>query len=99
MAIEKTIYSELGVPVSYHRVSSVSAITNGAIQIQVISYLNEKERERQKSGDTEEDPIFSFPTYYQADYVDGMTCSEAYEFLKTLPEFKGATDILEDTDV
>lgn len=98
MAILKPVINESGIPLMYHRISSLRQVTNGATQIQVCSYLSEAEREREKEGD-KDNPIYCPVDYYQCDYIDGMTCSDAYEYLKTLPEFKGATDILEDTDV
>ena len=48
-------------------------------------------RDREKSGDISE-PYQKVVTYETTDKWD-MTVEAAYEYLKTLPEFKGAEDI------
>ena len=48
-------------------------------------------RGREKSGDISE-PYQKVVTYETTDKWD-MTVEAAYEYLKTLPEFKGAEDI------
>ena len=42
--------------------------------------------------------VFIESTYLNADYDPSMTIESAYEYLKTLPTFQGAEDLLENND-
>lgn len=101
MALHKTtVDPNTGIPLAYHRISSVNLITNESMVIQVCSYISEMDRHREKQQFLAQpeiaEPIFSTVYYYSCEYTDGMTCTQAYEYLKTLPEFADATDVLED---
>lgn len=54
--------------------------------------------EAPNAGAVEHD-VFIYTNYYSADYDQGMTIVDAYEWVKALPEFEGATDVLEDEEV
>lgn len=91
MALFKTKRDEANVPVSYHRILYICNSVNNETSICVKSYINEVERVAEKN---DEDVYSSLRTYYTS-YMEGCTASDAYSFLKSLPEFEGATDILE----
>ena len=38
-------------------------------------------------------PPYKVAITYETDYKENMTVKEAYDYLKTLPEFEGAEDI------
>lgn len=48
MAIQKEIELENGVILNYHRITSLNKITNISNTIEVSSYTNEKQREKEK---------------------------------------------------
>ena len=112
MALSKKITLESGVAVNYHRVVSVNTITNHANVIELASYTSKAKRtegranaaaaaeggEAPNAGAVEHD-VFIYTNYYSADYDQGMTIVDAYEWVKALPEFEGATDVLEDEEV
>lgn len=106
MALKKGIVGEDGVALSYHRIVSISMIINGITTIEVGSYINQKYRENQlhnesvSSEDVEREiiPPYILPRYYLLPYTDDMTVKKAYEYLKTLPEFEGAEDVLDDEE-
>lgn len=50
------------------------------------------------AGAVEHD-VFIQTSYYNAGYDQGMTIVDAYEWVKALPEFEGATDVLEGEEV
>lgn len=95
---------DLGIPVTYHRISSIRQCTNQWIQLQVCSYISQEDRneeqrniERQENGEDIVN-VFSSVEYFSLPYIDGITCTQAYEYLKTLPEFEGATDVFDKDD-
>lgn len=47
MALQKEIISDNGVPTNYHRIVSVQSITNWTTDIEVCSYINENERQKE----------------------------------------------------
>lgn len=105
MALEITYTdTETGIPLQYHRVSAITQTTNDSALIEVCSYLQAKDRAIEKMNvrraainpNFEPEVVYSVVYYYQAPYQDGMTCSQAYTFLKTLPQFKKATDVFEE---
>lgn len=48
MALQKTIELDNGVSLNYHRVTSLNKITNISNTIEINSYTNEKQREKEK---------------------------------------------------
>lgn len=50
------------------------------------------------AGAVEHD-VFIQTSYFNADYDQGMTIVDAYEWVKALPEFEGAADVLEGEEV
>lgn len=94
MALSKKIGLGNGVVVNYHRVVSVNTITNVQNIIEVASYTSRSKREDEiaalKNG--EEMNIYIETQFFNADYDQSMTVEGAYNYLKTLPEFEGATD-------
>ena len=91
MALSKAIKQLDGVTTSYHRISFVQINTNKHNSIAVLSYVDHSTR-----ADELTDPSFTpyrQSTTYETGYSPNMTIELAYEYLKTLPEFEGATDI------
>lgn len=91
MAIYKEIRQENGVLTSYHRILYLSITTNKQNSIAVVSYADETARQNEKVNDDYR-PFVQAKTY-ELPYNETMTIKSAYEYLKTLPEFAGATDI------
>lgn len=97
MALKKTIIQRDGIPTEYHRILFLQSTINSHISIAVLSYLNEDARH------SEMDLIQTYKVSitYETDYIENMTIEDAYNYLKTLPEFEGAEDVYEEetTDV
>lgn len=84
-----------GVSVEYHRVVRVDCITNVARIIEVASYTSAAKRAEEKAKTAAGEPmdVYMETRFYEAPPSNaGMSCAEAYAYLKTLPEFDGATD-------
>lgn len=91
MALKKKITQDDGVITEYHRILYVFNVVNSHSSISVASLVSDLIRDREKSGDISE-PYQKVVTYETTDKWD-MTVEAAYEYLKTLPEFKGAENI------
>lgn len=87
MALQKEIMQKNGVSTNYHRILFVHSTINYNISIAVLSYLNEESR---RSDNSEK---FVVSVTYEVPYQENMTVEQAYEYLKTLPEFEGAVDV------
>lgn len=91
MALYKPIKQEDGVTTNYHRILFLQSTINRQNSIVVMSYIDEQTRNDEKQ-------MLDSVTYrksktYEIDYSPSMTIELAYEYLKTLPEFEGATEI------
>ena len=89
MALLKEIVQDNGVITKYHRILYTQSMINSHDSIAVVSYIDQKGRERENS----ENEPYKVAITFEKSYQENMTIEEAYEFLKTLPEFEGAEDI------
>lgn len=100
MALQKEIELENGIVVNYHRIVSITKITNQLNSIEVASYISAKKREEEQqaleigieNGEAIETNIFIDTTYINKDYDETETIEDAYDYLKTLDKFKKAKD-------
>lgn len=100
MALSKSIALSNGITVDYHRVVSVTNVTNVQLTVEVGSYTSEDMRLAEKASALSRDaggadPYISTSWFVVDPYREGMDVSEAYAYIKTLPEFEGATDVME----
>ena len=91
MALYKPIKQDDGVTTNYHRILYCQITTNQQNSIAVISYINNESRNDEKENIIAKP--YSKAITYETEYDETMTIEKAYEYLKTLPEFEGATDI------
>ena len=92
MALYKEIRQLDGVVTKYHRVAFVQITTNRQNSIAVFSYVDEEGR-AMENGEVEAIHPYVQSVTYETDYDPNMTIENAYEYLKTLPQFDGAEDI------
>jgi len=100
MALKKDKVLENGITLTYHRVVSVNNITNVQSMIEVGSYLNKEQREKERewyaSGGQDRLNVYIGTTYYTKDYDKNLNVDNAYEYLKTLEDFADAEDVFEE---
>ncbi len=96
MALKKKVIQDDGVTTEYHRILYVQATVNSHCSVAVISLVSEEIRKKQLAGEIQQ-PYQKIVTYETEKFSD-LSIKEAYEYLKTLPEFEGSEDILDDTD-
>ena len=90
MALKKDIEQINGIITSYHRIYSIENIVNQSLNIIVFSYLDNNAREKEENGNNQ---IYKQTKSYTTQYEETLTVEDAYEYLKTLPEFEDAEDI------
>ena len=88
MALYKEIRQDDGVTTSYHRILFLQTTTNRQNSIAVLSYVDGIARE----GENTMSQPYRCSSTYETDYDPTMTIETAYNYLKTLPQFEGATD-------
>lgn len=91
MALYKEIKQEDGVTTNYHRILYVTSTVNRQNSIAVLSYVSNDSRDDEKNHIMAQ-PYTKAITYETA-YTPDMTVERAYDYLKTLPAFEGATDV------
>lgn len=101
MALLKKITTDNGIAYNYHRIIALETYTNVQCVITTRSYLAKADREEelQLLSDLNDDKWFTKSTSsksYLLNYDGNMSIPKAYEYLKTLDEFKNAKDVLED---
>lgn len=104
MALNKEIIGSNGVSISYHRIVKMDIWVNFKNHIEVASYINSDGRtkakilnEAQEKGEDIKDIArpYIIASFYTAPYDESMSIVDAYNYLKTLPEFEGAEDIFD----
>lgn len=91
MALYKEVIQDDGVTTNYHRILYLTHHVNHHNSIAVVSYVSDQARSAEQAA------ILAQPYQraitYECAYDESMTIETAYEYLKTLDEFAGATDI------
>ena len=87
MALLKPITKDNGITLNYHRILFIQSTINRQTSIAVLSYLNEESREKENTAN---EPYKEAITY-ETPCVENMTTDQAYDYLKSLPEFEGAS--------
>lgn len=95
MGLKKDIEDSNGIMVSYHRVVRLQSIINHSSLIEIASYVSQQKRNMEK-GNPSFSNVYSVGTYYSIPYDPELNVVKAYEYIKSLPEFEGAEDILDE---
>ena len=97
MALKKDITLNNGIVLNYHRVVSVNNITNQTSIIEVASYVNEEQRNKEKewyeTKSQNDMNVFIETEFYSKEYDKNLNVDNAYDYLKTLDEFEGSEDV------
>lgn len=94
MALSKNITLDNGVITRYHRIVSINHIINHSSIIEICSYTSAKKRAEEKNASETKNAmnVYLHTQYINTNYNDTMTTADAYEFIKSLEQFEGATD-------
>lgn len=91
MALYKEIVQDDGVTTCYHRILQLIQTVNKQNSIAVVSYVGAEARMNELEAVIAQP--YKKAITYETDYSEAMTIETAYDYLKTLPEFEGATDV------
>lgn len=94
MALTKNITLDNGVITRYHRIVSINHIINHASIIEISAYTSKEKRLEEKEAleKGEKMNVFINTNYLNLPYDDSINITSAYEYLKSLQEFKSAKD-------
>ena len=96
MALSKPIKQNNGIVLNYHRIANIRNVVNDKTYLDVISYVDKEEREKEQSQpkySPSKENIYIVNNIYKLPYNDTLTIEQAYEHLKTLEVFEGSEDV------
>ena len=96
MALSKPIKQNNGIVLNYHRIANIRNVVNDKTYLDVISYVDKEEREKEQNQpkySPSKENIYTVNNIYKLPYNDTLTIEEAYEYLKTLEDFEGSEDV------
>mgnify|MGYP004493216513 CR=1 FL=1 len=95
MALSKKKVQPDGVATEYHRVVRVDVMTNVRDLVEVASYVSAESRAAAEASAEDGAQQYVATSFYELPYDQSTTVESAYAYLKTLPEFEGASDVPE----
>lgn len=94
MALLKEIELENGVILNYHRIVTITKVTNHSTILEIAGYISKKKREQeiQQLANDEEITVYIDTTFLSVDYDEKSTIKDWYAYLKTTDKYSGADD-------
>lgn len=104
MGIKKDETLPNGVPLSYYRIVSLTTVVNQQTVIELAGYVSEDARqteqaaqaEAQETGEYPDTDVYIDTRYIVVGYDPEMSVTKAYEYLKSLPEWEDAEDVVDE---
>lgn len=95
MALLKATELDNGVVVNYHRIGYINNVINNQTIIRVESYIDQEKRNAEKNAIKEGKSFNTFisGSYFNLPYDAEMDVVKAYNYLKTLDEFKDSENV------
>jgi hypothetical protein len=87
-----------GVPLSYHRIVSLTTVVNQQCIIEVASYVSQEAREQEQAAIADPETgcdVYVSTQLISVDYDPEMSVTKAYALLKGMDEYKDATDVID----
>ena len=95
MALSKTIELDSGVILNYHRIVTITKITNHSTVLEIAGYTSKAKREQEveqfKNGD--EITVYIDTNFMSVNYDEESTIKDWYDYLKTTDKYLNAEDI------
>ena len=94
MALLKQIELDSGIILNYHRIVSITKITNHSIVLEIAGYTSKTKREQEvrQFENGEEITVYIDTTFMSVDYDEKTTIKDWYAYLKTTDKYSGAED-------
>ena len=100
MALLKTIELDSGIVVNYHRIVTITKVTNHATILEIASYTSKQKREQeiQQLANNEDVTVYMDATFMSVPYDEKTTIKDWYAYLKTIDKYSGAEDDEDEKD-
>ena len=94
MALLKKIELDSGIILNYHRIVTITKVTNHATIIEIAGYTSKEKRELEIQQLSEGSTITAYidTSFISADYDENATIKDWYSYLKTTEKYSGAED-------
>lgn len=94
MALLKKIELDSGIILNYHRIVTITKVTNHATIIEVAGYTSKEKRELEVQQLACGDAITAYidTSFMSVDYDENTTIKDWYAYLKTTEKYSGAED-------
>ena len=94
MALLKKIELDSGIILNYHRIVTITKVTNHATIIEVAGYTSKEKRELEIQQLSEGSAITAYidTSFISVGYDEGATIKDWYSYLKTTEKYSGAED-------
>lgn len=94
MALLKPIELDSGIILNYHRIVTITKITNHSIVLEIAGYTSKEKREQEvkQFENGEEITVYIDTTFMSVDYDEKTTIKDWYAYLKTTEKYSGAED-------
>lgn len=94
MALLKSIELDSGIVLNYHRIVTITNITNHSTVLEIAGYTSKVKRaqEIQQFNNSEEITVYIDTTFMSVDYDEKTTIKDWYAYLKTTERYSGAED-------
>lgn len=95
MALLKSIELNNGVFLNYHRIVTITKITNHSTVIEIAGYTSKEKREQEVNQfrNGEEITAYIETSFIDVPYDEASTIKDWYAYLKTIEPFIGAEDV------
>ena len=100
MALLKSIELDSGIVLNYHRIVTITKITNHSIVLEIAGYTSKAKREQevQQFKNGEEITVYVDTSFMSVDYDEKTTIKDLYTYLKTTEKYSGAEDDEDEDD-
>ena len=94
MALLKEIELENGIILNYHRIVTITKVTNNSTILEIAGYPSKKKREQeiQQFTNGEDITVYIDTSFISVDYDEESTIKDWYAYLKTTDKYAGAED-------
>ena len=94
MALIKTIELDSGIVLNYHRIVTITKVTNHATILEIAGYTSKEKRELevQQLNNGEEITAYIDTSFMSVEYDENTTIKDWYDYLKTTEKYSNAED-------
>ena len=94
MGLIKKIELDSGIVLNYHRIVTITKVTNHNIILEIAGYTSKEKREQEMRQFENEEEITAYidTTFMNVDYDETTTIKDWYEYLKTTERYLDAED-------